>query len=564
MSILENIGAGLVTIAIAVAGFFGYTPEQAQAPDENLGSDTQTFFGGQTYTLAGTGISSSASSFTLTSFTITQNGKKIQDEDMADTFYGTFEPGSRSRQEFFSCTTVAQNSDGTALISGCSRGLSPITPYTASTSLQFAHGGGTSVIFSNTPQFYDQFAAKGNDEVITGDWTVPSPAGLGSVVNYGTLLSTITGTTTIQTDKLTVAGIAGEVFATSSVVFFQESDARWYKLDVDDTAHFVDREIGIAQGPGTVGTNISGGVVIRGNVAMSGLTAGANYFASSTAGATSTATTSQAIGVARSTTQLYVNPDIIDSTVTIAKTVNATTTFTIPPIGTVRVTEYTSSSTYSVPATVKFIDVEMWGGGAGAGGGADAYGGGGGAYVFNRIPVSKLGSTATISVGVGGLGLSGTSGGNASSTYFIYGTTTLIAFGGAGGGTPNGGGVMNHGTSTSASSSIPYLQGHALVSPSSGVPVKSYYGGGAGGTTNGSNYASPGGSSVYGGGGGGSTRNANAIFAIGGTSAMGGNGGDALDQATGENGDAPGGGGGTGTSVGGRGASGMVRITEYY
>lgn len=178
MSILENIGAsvasGIVSVAIAIAGFFGYTPEHVYAPDvqeEALGADTQSYFGGQTYALAGTGISSSASTFTLTSFTITQNGKKIQDSEMADTFFGTFEPGSRSRQEFFSCTTVVQNADGTASISGCSRGLSPVTPYTASTSLQFAHGGGTSVIFSNTPQFYDQFTAKGNDETITGQWT---------------------------------------------------------------------------------------------------------------------------------------------------------------------------------------------------------------------------------------------------------------------------------------------------------------------------------------------------------------------------------------------------------
>lgn len=172
MSILENIGAGIVSVAIAIAGFFGYTPEPVYAPlEEPLGADTQTFFGGQTYALAGTGISSSASSFTLTSFTIPQNGKKIQDSEMSDTFYGTFEPGSRARQEFFSCTTVTQNSDNTATISGCTRGLSPVTPYTSSTSLQFAHGGGTSVIFSNTPQFYDQFPAKGNDETITGQWT---------------------------------------------------------------------------------------------------------------------------------------------------------------------------------------------------------------------------------------------------------------------------------------------------------------------------------------------------------------------------------------------------------
>jgi hypothetical protein len=169
MNILETIGAGIVSVALFIGGILGFTPEMT--PVESLGADTVSYFGGQTYTLAGSGISSSATSFTLTSFTITQNGKLIQDSDMSDTFYGTFEPGSRTRQEFFSCTTVVQNSGNTATISGCTRGLSPLAPYTASSSLQFSHGGGSSVIFSNTPQFYDQFTSKGNDETITGQWT---------------------------------------------------------------------------------------------------------------------------------------------------------------------------------------------------------------------------------------------------------------------------------------------------------------------------------------------------------------------------------------------------------
>lgn len=167
MNILHSIGAGIAAVGIFIASLFGFTPE----PTEQLGADTNLFAGLQTFTLAGTGISSSATSFSLTSFTLTQNGKEIQDSDLSDTFYLTLEPGSRTRQEFISCTTVVQNSDETATISGCIRGLSPIAPYTASSSLQFAHNGGTSVIFSNSPQFYEQFPAKGNDETITGTWT---------------------------------------------------------------------------------------------------------------------------------------------------------------------------------------------------------------------------------------------------------------------------------------------------------------------------------------------------------------------------------------------------------
>lgn len=126
---------------------------------------------GSTYTLAGSGISGSATSITLNSFTITQSGQKIQDSDLSDTFYVTLEPGNTKKQEIVSCTTVTQNSGGTATLSGCSRGMSPISPYTASTTLAFTHGGGTQVIFSDAPQLFNLYSAKANNETIGGVWT---------------------------------------------------------------------------------------------------------------------------------------------------------------------------------------------------------------------------------------------------------------------------------------------------------------------------------------------------------------------------------------------------------
>jgi len=143
---------------------------------KNLGADTNLFVGGQVYTLAGSGVSGSATSITLTSLTIPQTGQELQDSDFASTFYATIEPGNSTRQEFVSCTTVTQGSGSTATLSGCSRGLAPIAPYTASTTLQFAHAGGTKLIFSNSPNFYDQATFKGNDETITGAWTFTTAA----------------------------------------------------------------------------------------------------------------------------------------------------------------------------------------------------------------------------------------------------------------------------------------------------------------------------------------------------------------------------------------------------
>jgi hypothetical protein len=134
----------------------------------NLGGTSPV--AGSTYTLAGSGVSASASSITLTSLTIPQTGYELQDSDFGDTFYVTLEPGSTKRQEIVSCTTVTQNAGDTATLSGCSRGLLPFGAYTASTTYAFAHSGGTSVIFSDAPQLFNLYAAKSSAETISGAW----------------------------------------------------------------------------------------------------------------------------------------------------------------------------------------------------------------------------------------------------------------------------------------------------------------------------------------------------------------------------------------------------------
>ncbi len=184
------------------------------APAPLAGSAVQPI-AGQTYNLAGSGISSSAASFTLTSFTITQTGQKIQQADMSSTFYVTFEPGNKTRQEIASCTTVVQNSGGTATLSGCTRGLAPISPYTASSTLQFAHGGGTAVLVDpDSPQLFAQFAAKDNANTFTAlnTYTVlpqssVAPTTGNDLVNYSTLLATAisgAGTSTETTMGISV------------------------------------------------------------------------------------------------------------------------------------------------------------------------------------------------------------------------------------------------------------------------------------------------------------------------------------------------------------------------
>ena len=182
MYILKSIGAAIAAGLITVSSWFSPVLPQTPVQEVFLGADATNPVAGTVYTLAGSGVSGSATSITLVSLTIPQTGYELLDADFSSTFYLTLEPGSRTRQEIASCTTVTQNANNTATLSGCTRGLLPFTPYTASSSYQFAHGGGTSVVFSNPPQLYAEFAGRNNDETITGDWMFTTPARVSSSV----------------------------------------------------------------------------------------------------------------------------------------------------------------------------------------------------------------------------------------------------------------------------------------------------------------------------------------------------------------------------------------------
>lgn len=126
---------------------------------------------GNTYYLYGSGVTAANTSVTLTSFKQPVNQYPLTMANFGDAGYITFEPGNALRQEFVSFTGVTQNADGTATLTGLSRGLAPVSPYTASSTIAKAHGGGTAVSISNSPQFYQRFPKKDSNETITGTWT---------------------------------------------------------------------------------------------------------------------------------------------------------------------------------------------------------------------------------------------------------------------------------------------------------------------------------------------------------------------------------------------------------
>lgn len=106
-------------------------------------------------------------------------------------------------------------------------------------------------------------------------------------------------------------GTAGEVVAAGNLVYFDDTDNEWKLCDADTAATVENTLLGIAQGAGIDGGAITGGVLIMGyDQNQTGLTAGAIYYASNTAGAISSSagTKEVTIGFARSTTSLYFNP----------------------------------------------------------------------------------------------------------------------------------------------------------------------------------------------------------------------------------------------------------------
>jgi len=159
---LTTITTTLTAVALSLSGFFGTIADNvlevfAPEPTE-LGREVNAV-GGKTYTLYGGGIDASVTTVTLTSFTIPVSNALYSMAHFGDGVnakgYLTIEPGSPTKQEFISFTGITQNSDGTATLTGVSRGLAPVYPYSASTTYAKAHLGGSIVVISNPPQLYE-------------------------------------------------------------------------------------------------------------------------------------------------------------------------------------------------------------------------------------------------------------------------------------------------------------------------------------------------------------------------------------------------------------------------
>lgn len=195
MEIIKYIGSFIASAALSVSGVFGVHSQPVEAP---LVGDYNPAAGG-TYRLQ-TSIGSVDTSIRLSSFKEPISGLNITMSSLNSSIaYGTLDPLNPTRKEFVSFTGITQNSDGTATLTGVTRGLAFLYPFTASSTLRQSHAGQSIFILSDAPQVFNEYAVKRNNETISGTYTFTG----GLVTNAS---STLIGATLINTASSSFAG----------------------------------------------------------------------------------------------------------------------------------------------------------------------------------------------------------------------------------------------------------------------------------------------------------------------------------------------------------------------
>ena len=108
--------------------------------------------------LSGAGVGSTDVSINLTSLKFSDGITNITMANFGSVGFATIEPGVPKKEENISFSGITQNGNGSAVLTGVSRGLLPYSPYTASSTWAYSHAGASTVVVSNSSAFYNQFA----------------------------------------------------------------------------------------------------------------------------------------------------------------------------------------------------------------------------------------------------------------------------------------------------------------------------------------------------------------------------------------------------------------------
>lgn len=210
--------------------------------------------------LAGSGTIIGATTIVLTSFADIY-GNILTMTDFGSTGYITLEPDT-TNEEAATFTGVTANANGTYTLTGAKTALAK-SPYTETAGLVRSHSGGTKVVVTDNVAFWNTFANKNNTEVISQNWSIVDPVGMTDIATKQYVLSVVSGGS-VSTNSLIVAGTAGETVAAGQVLYLKAADGRWWKALATASATVDTLQLGIAQGAGTAGSAITGGVLRRG------------------------------------------------------------------------------------------------------------------------------------------------------------------------------------------------------------------------------------------------------------------------------------------------------------
>ena len=606
ISLSVIILGGIIAIGAAVGGYL-FNIDQQQIDYLQIQLEQQEAeFGAINFvradpTTLSSSISASASSIVLADFT-TPDGTELAMTNFGEVGYITIEPGT-SNIEFASFTGITQDGSSTkATLTGVTRGLKFVSPYTTDATLKIAHAGGSRVIVSNPPQLYNQSAFKLNDETIAGTWTFTN-------TDYPRISASSTlptddreFTTKFYVDSITAAG-ASPLTETVAGIGIGASITELMAGTATSTYNAVIYSL-LALSEDFSATSTAANLVpvtrADGDLDAAFIGQDQNYTWSGThTFSTSTVTFNSAVD--------------INNTVDISGAVNASSTVTIDTgnlivggnvLAGVDIQEFTSDGTWTKPSAGEYVFVQAWGGGGSGGTGSTGSsaggGGGGGIYMTFWFDIDDLTATSTVDIGAGGAAITAdNTNGNAGANTTFGSYLTAYAGGGggangAGGGGGGGGGALAGGTTASTATGgnggspaggvggvagtnrtaggsndgLGGAGGGAADSDSSGAGANggsSAYGGGGGGGGEGSaNQGGGGGGSVFGGGGGGGGGQ-DIAGGGGGNSIHGGNGGaGAIDAADATDGtQAGGGGGGAEGGDSGKGGDGKVIIITF-
>lgn len=208
-TLLQTIAKIIIAplIFLGSAAGYNFTPTVSVGQSPTLGS-AQSFnpVGATNFVLAGAGVTSSQTTIQLASFK-TPGGLNLTMTNFGNIGFGALDPQTASKLEDISFTGIVQNANGTATLTGVTRGMDFVYPYTASTTLQKSHAGGSTFILTNTAAFYGtQFPFLQNDQTFSGINTFTIPP-----------IFTLSGTSTSQAASIAyVNGVAISGAATST------------------------------------------------------------------------------------------------------------------------------------------------------------------------------------------------------------------------------------------------------------------------------------------------------------------------------------------------------------